>query len=753
MKQITLDNNKISTRNNHDGFDENLEGQDARNLVLKKIFNKGVSSLEFIRQIVQHYPEMKFLAGEVNATPEGKATDGKSIGEDLFEADKNQLIEFNRTAAGLLVLKWAMTQDYEAFTQCQKNEVKLSPEAFGRFCDLTASVIKDSEALDAMITCMVINDLGKVKDFVRALSEKNGIVEVDHDRVLGESLKSNPEDVPSFQRLGKSYRNMILSGLEMDFNMGQFVQAENIPASLGGLVGVQNEILDFYLLHALCDIAGAAGHVSQSGSLVMTEPTFVGFEVGTKSLSMLGEGKGAKEVYDAYLTERAAAWGLDVTMDEDRAVARLCCMMRVGNRNGADRIKSAYHPLQANVKEILTKELNTSGVDDGIAILLYYAPAMLVNLQAASKDSPDQNLDLGLETLARLYQEARVAIRKRDGTGVFTVDIAQVANRAKENPSSLKHAGFEVEAVSANARVVLFEKSGIRLDEFPRLDSLSQLPGKRIVCIGIGGGSDVVQAAMLGKILNEAGKECPAVISVRTEITGSQGKDGKTGEKRTVNNPKDKIASGIYTIGEKSSGSGRFLENVPASQFDVYLVVDKAGESLEKKIETVLKNVGNVDAIIAVDTGGDALYKATSENNAKATPEQDLKVLQALSRLSNIDKLSCEIAVGVDSPANDEKILKDANAMYYSLSPEETTSVLNQYSEWRMDGSDQTRFGKTPLSWQIALQGVGGYTCLNLPSRVVTDARNPWNPFVHISSSMAPIFIMGLDSHVQSIEA
>jgi hypothetical protein len=173
--------------------------------------------------------------------------------------------------------------------------------------------------------------------------------------------------------------------------------------------------------------------------------------------------------------------------------------------------------------------------------------------------------------------------------------------------------------------------------------------------------------------------------------------------------------------------------------------------TLTSKLETLKNHLGNIDTVIGVDTGGDALYSTTVVEQAKATPDQDIQVLEAINSLEGVDTLSAEIAVGVDTPENGEEVLLQANAGYFELNDTQIDSVMNQYKDWNMDGSSDEYFGKTALSWQKALQNQVGLQVLDLPSRVVTDEKNPWKTFVNIQSSTKGIFIMETKNHLKAI--
>ncbi len=82
----------------------------------------------------------------------------------------------------------------------------------------------------------------------------------------------------------------------------------------------------------------------------------------------------------------------------------------------------------------------------------------------------------------------------------------------------------------------------------------------------------------------------------------------------------------------KDIRSGRFLENLPASVVLMFLIMDHQNGTLEQQIDAVAKFAGGVDTVVAIDTGGDALYSLVKVDSAKATPDQDLRVLETLHR-------------------------------------------------------------------------------------------------------------------------
>ncbi len=749
------------------------------------------SPLEITAAAVNKYPEMTWLTGRVEATPALKQTadsrqqtadsrqqtadsrqQSLTVGQRLFPATpRAELAEFDRTAVGLLALRWVLDGDYDSFIACQPESARLSRANFNSLRNYTLDFVGGSgvepnergalnqEAVDALETFIVINDLGKIDRVIEDIAARTGIRDVDHDRVLAAGLTAHPEISPSFMRLAPQYRNMIVRGLQTEFNPAQFVQGENVPASLQKLQGLDADAQRLYQLHSLYDVAGAAGQAVQNGSVVMTDPTYHNFRLAFDALDQLDR-HSVETVYDGYLASRGREMGLDISIPRHRAVARIGCMLRVSEPNQARRIADVYGRLTPNIQAILDKDLNTNGTSDGLAPLVYYAPALLGNLQkklngAGGGAQFDQAMEIGLTSLARIFQEARIANKAKEGNGVFTVMASDVAQAAARDPEQLLHKEFFLTQIGNDAAIQLNDAPRVHNESFSPLADLSQLPGNRLAVIGIGGGSDCVQATAVAKLLEQAGKDSACVISIRTGKTQSQGATGRTGETRTVTNHGGEVHDDVYAITPETTGSGRFLENIAAGEKDTYLVIENDPAKLTTQLNAVLQHVGDVDTVVAVDTGGDALHPTGGKEEAsRATPDQDLRVLRALHGIpGNVNKVTCEIAVGVDSPANAETVLESANARYYQPTPDDARELLASYSRWHMDGSDNKRFGKTASAWQAALKGQNGVQDIGVPTDVVLDPKNPWRPFVPVQPAMQGLFFMQLDDHLRSIGA
>ena len=184
----------------------------------------------------------------------------------------------------------------------------------------------------------------------------------------------------------------------------------------------------------------------------------------------------------------------------------------------------------------------------------------------------------------------------------------------------------------------------------------------------------------------------------------------------------------------------------------IFIVLDQ-GESisdistpdradLKDQFEAVLGHSPNrIDSVLIVDTGGDVFGADTTGG---ATPGQDVRVQKALSTLSSkYNLVTAVVATGVDAPDDaPDKALK-AGGMIYTLTEDEKNALLDiLVREYRMDGSDPSRFGKTTLALQAALRGAVGWTSLDLPTHVVDTWENPWSSFVYMRECMNDVIFI-----------
>ncbi|KAJ5637474.1 hypothetical protein N7490_007353 [Penicillium lividum] len=303
----------------------------------------------------------------------------------LYEADYD---EVNRTLVGFLSLRWIHRGEYEKFVGSQPPDVRLSRESFEWIREFYNEVIVDADALYALITSIVINDLGKDPQLASDYQQVTGIdiADLNHDAILLKACTVGL--VPSLENLTLPYKNDLLRGIELGatFNFGQLAQAENVPACLSGLLLMKDMPRCFQLrfMEQLLDISGAAGHMDSTCAKKLIQPIFDSYRnVYDACQSVIAGTADLREGYDLVLSKRAHflhAEGfplLRVEVSDDRALVRLFCMGNVTTLDKASLFKDTWDSLEITVRDALIYALNIDGVSGEPAVQPTYMPAFL----------------------------------------------------------------------------------------------------------------------------------------------------------------------------------------------------------------------------------------------------------------------------------------------------------------------------------------------------------------------------------------
>lgn len=392
---------------------------------------------------MEKHPELLWLTGDVNATPEGINTK-----DDKYK-------EYNRTMLSIELLKWVISGDYESFTECQQPK-RLSREKFEEICQYTKGIIKSGEDLEAIITYLIINDLGKIKSVVSEIEQRIGLQTVDHDDILYQGLEKIPGISPSFDKLDDKYKKLILNGLRTKFNMGQFIQSENLPYNLETLIGLDKESFNYYMLHVLYDIGGATGHVTRKGSIIIDDDFWTKYKTAEEYLKQMKSKEDILPAYQGYLNERGSLLELQGDSSDVISAIKLCNMLRTSDPKKAQMVLQTLQSQEPNVRAILEKELTATGIKDDNAILLYYAPATMTNAITYFKNNNAKNLivdglNVVLPTFARIYSQTRANLAKQNNNpNVTTVMISEIAKKAGEDPNELTKSNIELQSVSSD---------------------------------------------------------------------------------------------------------------------------------------------------------------------------------------------------------------------------------------------------------------------------------------------------------------
>lgn len=331
--------------------------------------------------------------------------------------------EINRTLVGVLALRWIHNNDYETFTHCQPEHVRLQKDSFRWLRKLFEKHIHGPDDLFALVMSMVINDLGKDPNleedyYGQTRSDMRNLSGMNHDMILLEAAKIGM--VPCLEWLQQPQRDNVMRGLELgsELNAGQLAQAENVPINLEGLLHMRGHEHAFELkfMEQILDVAGASGHGDASCAKKLIEPVFQAFKVVHEvALEIIqadvhdgyNYDKVLRDGYDKVLTKRAELLQnkgfrrLTVHNDEQRALLRLLTMGRTSDAEQAELFTSAFEGLAPEDKQHLVEGLNIDGNEGERAVIPYYMPAMLSEVLENTKDKPYSHRQDSLRSVMR----------------------------------------------------------------------------------------------------------------------------------------------------------------------------------------------------------------------------------------------------------------------------------------------------------------------------------------------------------------
>lgn len=564
------------------------------------------------------------------------------------------------------------------------------------------------------------------------------------------------------------------------FNAGRHLQGEG-PKNL--FTASVKDVDAACLAEFIADWSGVNGHQDPTGPVLLANvPPAVN---GTaKALQKLLEAKAASsdmaEVYEefSYPAETLAKLGLERQSETGKAIARVAFIGRehqqkdseVG-RTHAEALKKAFDGLPASLRKQLVSELNADDLDLG------FTPHTMAEIRskqaqggAETAQVTEQSYKIFLLALHRVIEEVRA---HRLTQPVITANLNVKVSGAKlsdalDVTADAAGAISQVEVSATRDKQNVFAVDFKRCAPAQSLDALpaaklDQLPGKRVLVGGYGGGGDVYQAGSVAISLEAHGKIVPAVFSVRR---GDLSKVEKQLENFEIVDREHNLirilpdTSG--TIGTTSRLPERGAARADLSR-PVYLILDNdEGRTLDKKIERLARHIqastGNaVETIAGVDTGGDSLEpkRTAGADSALSTPDQDHASLAALSRIQGYHTYSFVVAPGIDSPAEFPAILAKANASVHVAGDQERAGVHSYLTRTGLGGDDSV-MSKTSLVCKTLANPEGaelGYRYIDgIPERYRLNRANPWKAWVKLQPSMKALCIMTSADHLKAIE-
>eukprot|EP00928_Gymnodinium_smaydae_P025977 TRINITY_DN20535_c0_g1_i1.p1 TRINITY_DN20535_c0_g1~~TRINITY_DN20535_c0_g1_i1.p1 ORF type:complete len:1171 (+),score=113.28 TRINITY_DN20535_c0_g1_i1:449-3514(+) len=344
----------------------------------------------------------------------------------------------DRTICSILCMYWALNERYEDFVFGQSDDQKLTRESWRGITKMASSSrfsVDNWEQLDYVIIALMLHLLGKAKHWRRVCAP--GIS--DPAIAALEVVSHNPEKLPSVARLSVVGRAEVMKLLTLDsnFNLAQLLQAECIPDTVLSFASFVQEYGALaqrrYEFKWLCEMGSIAGWSRPYGSMFLTEKMYQSIALALSSMENISQ-TSAIEAYRQYLRMRAIPQGLPIETDRDHAVVRVACFLRLYDRASAGEVIKAFQRLSPPEHSELVTYLTGSKAPGRPAIMLMFAPALMVNV----KGNAFVSLEYGLKVLLAAFRIAAKGFSSSDRIVVVCYELAKLAKLTYSDEHFLK---------------------------------------------------------------------------------------------------------------------------------------------------------------------------------------------------------------------------------------------------------------------------------------------------------------------------
>ncbi|CAK0894799.1 unnamed protein product [Prorocentrum cordatum] len=414
-------------------------------------------TIEYTSRVKKNRVQSESLAGKVmNQISEGefrKAVNDIFVELQYFPDKYAQ--DRKKTLGSLLAVYWICANQYDLFVRSQEKDKLTKPswQALQDWTVKTVGLTKNMKALGAMLVYVAISSLGKIKPFLETFvpdidAPGEGITAI---------LQRHPILVPSFMKLEDGLQQTIVAAVkaESDFNLGQFLQAENFPANLLTVKQISNQtsagnidILGFLFFRILVMMCGILGFKTMEGSIFMTDKQYGNYRVGLDVLSHL-RSETVQQVYDRFLQERSRPQELAFSASDPakRALVRLACQTRAFDKKVAHEVAAAWSELDADSRKALMDFVNRDGVDQKPAFLLFNSPNVLCN----SRTNSHVGLVNAMKMLLTIYRAAEQEYANTQ-EAVVTIVCDGMASHTLEvkDTESYQNTNFEITRAAGN---------------------------------------------------------------------------------------------------------------------------------------------------------------------------------------------------------------------------------------------------------------------------------------------------------------
>ncbi len=394
----------------------------------QEIFDHLIApSLEFYPELIWLLSQKTETTGESNYLAQRDSWSKYLIKNNKFKHLINhKSIEFERTISSIVffyLLLDSSPEAYERMVKIQPNEVRLSFKNFYDLSEFAKKTIRDDLDYLSMLSYLIYSDLGKTPQLKKSLEKFSSTQ--DHDDAIKILFNQNNAVIelilPSFKKFPESTSMAVKDLFKLNsLHWGHALHLEggehmfsNFSATTKLYPIKISKYLRFLYLAQLLDVAGATGHITISGSLSLTEQTYINYKMLYKEICSLTKHHCSSHAYNAYFNARCQGLNLNCENLNEQVLARLGIFLRFYTHNDGELLK-------ASAKYLTEKEWNylisMFAIDRGINRWQRnptYMPTVLINVfkPLASAESKGKRLEktlIAASCLAKVLSSAEL---------------------------------------------------------------------------------------------------------------------------------------------------------------------------------------------------------------------------------------------------------------------------------------------------------------------------------------------------------
>mmetsp|Transcript_54489 Transcript_54489/g.117968 ORF Transcript_54489/g.117968 Transcript_54489/m.117968 type:complete len:500 (+) Transcript_54489:50-1549(+) len=305
---------------------------------------------------------------------------------------------------------------------------------FSGRADLFDASIYAEDMLEALFVCCLMRILGGNEKFRARL----GGGQPSQEMVALYAIEREEEALPSFQRLGDVFKQLIVSTLQAQFPLGALVCMELVPAHFAAVKELLLQCgggVAFFVGVLLVD------HMVQCRNQLMTGEDVELIRRVAMSLTAV-EKLSPMRAYELLLKKRAERHNWRLTKDDlhQKTVVRLCCMAGVEDHDAWGAMLQAVESLTDEEQAVLREEFGRKdGLAESPAYVLVGAGEMLAGACANSAVGPR----LALKLVIRIFEDAAKHFQGVPGHPVIRIQLGKLPAVARDFSAGADGTPFE----------------------------------------------------------------------------------------------------------------------------------------------------------------------------------------------------------------------------------------------------------------------------------------------------------------------